>query len=464
MQLSSSWLDWITSLGHDTYAFPAWISEQQRDCVCRQNASARVRGDMFVCTTDGGRTRVDWRSEVNMSFCGSKLWLLEHMPSFDLHFLPGSVTVNSTSMLDDVVAFALMADRAANYAHTVPMALKFSYVLPFGSYHESRQNWRPLFFAKFFGLVQNATSVHEAIGRLIAPDVILDWNRHFWPSSPVQPPKDGSTYRIEWASSTSPPVYSPLEFVAYGYGSCSAWATYITYVLRAVGIPARQAGTPCWNSVYSGVDYRGLSARNPNVSLCWHGGSSATGHGGGFLNNHNWVEVFLPAKQSHGGGKGGAAAGESEAKGGEWTFINVPPPSKDPDAGLCGDNFDPAKGCGFDESAPPGHECDKVNGGPGAAMRDHEILAVTWSHESGEPPASEDLEGGPVLDVAGRTLTDGATPLTPLVWAPKLASPLGEPLRDVGLRVVNRTEFYRCKPTTRVVSPAMPGHGARAPQ
>ena len=54
-------------------------------------------------------------------------------------------------------------------------------------------------------------------------------------------------------------------------------------------------------------------------------------------------------------------------------------------------------------------------------------------------------EGGPVLSVAGKTLTDGKTPLTPLVWAPRLTSPLGQPMKDVGLRVVNRTEFYRCK-------------------
>ena len=55
--------------------------------------------------------------------------------------------------------------------------------------------------------------------------------------------------------------------------------------------------------------------------------------------------------------------------------------------------------------------------------------------------------GGPVIAVAGKYLSDGTTPLTPLVWAPQLASPLGEPLRNVGLRVVNRTMFYRCKPT-----------------
>jgi hypothetical protein len=52
-----------------------------------------------------------------------------------------------------------------------------------------------------------------------------------------------------------------------------------------------QVGTPCWNSLTPGADFRGLASANPNVSLCWEGGSAATGHGGAFLNNHNWVEV-----------------------------------------------------------------------------------------------------------------------------------------------------------------------------
>ena len=30
------------------------------------------------------------------------------------------------------------------------------------------------------------------------------------------------------------------------------------------------------------------------------------------------------------------------------------------------------------------------------------------------------------------------------VWAPRLASPLGEPLKSVGLRFINRTASYRC--------------------
>ena len=95
---------------------------------------------------------IDWKSTVAadraahvsggvppvLSFCDSKAWLLDHMPAFDLHFLPGSVAVNGTSMLDDNIAFVLMADRAAPWSASIPMEIKFSYLLPYASYHESR--------------------------------------------------------------------------------------------------------------------------------------------------------------------------------------------------------------------------------------------------------------------------------------------------------------------------------------
>ena len=420
---ADEWQTWIEHLGHDTYTYPPWISVQMNRCHCR-HASQRV-----VCFADS--SLVSWRTALEsngpLDFCTAKAWLLDHMPPFDLHFLPGSITANASSMLDDNIAFSLMADRAAPWSSTIPLATKLAYLLPYAGYHESRQNWRPLFFAKFFGIVANATSVEEAISRLIAPNVFTEWAQHYWPSSPRQFQTGADAYQIDWSSSTAPPVVGPLDFVAYGYGSCSAWATFLTYTLRSVGLAARQVGTPCWNSVYAGRDFRGLASVNANVSLCWSAGSSKLGHGGGFLNNHNWVEVYVPASST------GASS---------WSFINVPPGTKTLDGGLCGD-FDSLRGCGYDKTEPAGHECDSVDGGPGAAMRDHEIFAITWDL-AGEHDYA--FEGGEIVDVAQLTLSTGE-PVSPLVWSAALASPLGERLASTGLRVVNRTDHYRCKPT-----------------
>lgn len=435
------WRSWIANLGHDTYAYPSWVNDQIASCEC----------SAVGCFAAPSSVTVDWRAAPNLTYCVAKSWLLEHMPEFDKHFLPPSIAVNMSSMLDDHISFALMADAAAPWSASVPLAAKLAYLLPYAAYHEARQNWRPLLFAKFFAEVERAPTVADAVQALIAPNVFTNWTGHAWADAPPPPP--GADYQLHWSSSTNPPVVAPLDFVAYGYGSCTAWATLLAYAaqfcrnyraihrnaltpffrrlrytLRAVGVPARQAGTPCWNSEYSGVDYRGLASENENVRLCWHGGSAARGHGGGFLNNHNWVEYYDPADSA-------------------WHFVNVPPGTKAPDAGLCGDDFSAARGCGFNASAPPGTECDGVSGGPGAAMRDHEIFAATWSAE-GEGDA---IDGGPVVDGGALRLSSGE-PASPLVWAPALRSPLGEPLKGVGLRFVNRTEHYRCKPTTRRAS------------
>lgn len=129
-----------------------------------------------------------------------------------------------------------------------------------------------------------------------------------------------------------------------------------------------------------------------------------------------------------------------------WHIYNVPPTTKAPDDSLC-THFSPSQGCGFDPRAGAGHECDAVSGGPGAAMRDHEIFAITWSNSSDIPRHVDSSEGGPILSAVELYLSNGE-PGSPLVWSPRLSSPLGQSLRDVGLRVVNRTTAYRCKPTS----------------
>ena len=127
---SAPWTDWIAGLGHDTYAYPLWITEQQLRCRCDVTLSPPLRN--MTCFDP---QLVDWRKSVSraqsLDWCTAKAWLLEHMPEFDLHFLPNSVTVNATSMLDDVIAFSLMADRAAPWSASVPLATKLTYLLPY---------------------------------------------------------------------------------------------------------------------------------------------------------------------------------------------------------------------------------------------------------------------------------------------------------------------------------------------
>ena len=66
---------------------------------------------------------------------------------------------------------------------------------------------------------------------------------------------------------------------------------------------------------------------------------------------------------------------------------------------------------------------------------------MTWNFDNS---TSSSIEGGEILDVRNLQLSSGEH-VSPLVWSPILTSPIGEPLKDVGLRIVNRTDFYRCK-------------------
>ena len=61
-------------------------------------------------------------------------------------------------MFDDTIVFSLMALNASAWITNIPLDVKLTYILPYASYHEARSNWRPLFFAKFYELVANATT------------------------------------------------------------------------------------------------------------------------------------------------------------------------------------------------------------------------------------------------------------------------------------------------------------------
>lgn len=188
--MTTDWQGWLARFGHDDFNWPWFITSQILSCRCTLTSEAVANCSQLV---RGSWQPVSWRSAVQkdrvsllegrhadrdgaLTFCVSHAWLLEHMPSWDAQFLPPSVVANGSSMLEDNIAFALMADRATPWAVSLPLGLKLAYLLPYASYHESRQNWRPLFFAKFFPVVAGARSTTEALGRLVSPNRFLNWS------------------------------------------------------------------------------------------------------------------------------------------------------------------------------------------------------------------------------------------------------------------------------------------------
>ena len=104
----AEWTDWLARFGHDDYVYPWWISSQMLACNCTAPPARCVLSD-----GRGGERRVDWRAAVAddaarrsargasadgaLTYCIGKAWLLEHMPPFDLAYLPPAVSVNGTS-------------------------------------------------------------------------------------------------------------------------------------------------------------------------------------------------------------------------------------------------------------------------------------------------------------------------------------------------------------------------------
>merc|ERR1740121_739138 len=229
----------------------------------------------------------------------------------------------------------------------------------------------------------------------------MNWTARQWPDFPGRR-APGNAYELgPFALGSTPPAVAPFDVVAFGYASCTGWAKFLASALNAVGVPAREVGSPCWNT----VEFAGLARDNPNVSACWSGGRAGGPVGGKYLNNHEWVEYY-------------------DNMAGDWHFVDVATSSSGESTWFCGTFTD---GC----------ECQSP---AGKASQDHDILAPTWA-----PVGEVQLNGGPVLNVATDLQLSNGAFVSPLVWSPNLRSPLGRPLKDVGLRVVNRTEFYRCK-------------------
>ena len=203
---------------------------------------------------------------------------------------------------------------------------------------------------------------------------LMNWTAHAWPGY-----SGWAANRYElgpFVSGSTPPVVSPADFALYGYGSCTAWAKFLASALKAVGVPAREVGAPCWNT----GTFRGLAAENPGVADCWAGGPPGGPSGGAYLHNHNWVEYWDNVARA-------------------WRFLDVAVSSASESTWFCGSYSDSA-GCRCDSPA-------------GKAGKDHEVQP-----EIKAPETEAEGPGG-----LGPSFRGPASALSSLaeVWGPSFA-------------------------------------------
>ncbi|WP_300724057.1 transglutaminase domain-containing protein [uncultured Alistipes sp.] len=160
-------------------------------------------------------------------------WLLNRMT-------PGDRDTMRLDLLRENVAYACRARREFPWAKALPEEIFRNEVLPYASVDEVRDAWRRDFYERFAPRVAGCSDMRAAIDTVnrILPEVV----------------------GVEYNTLREKTNQSPAESMRQGMASCTGLSILLVDALRAVGIPARFAGTAAWH------DERG---------------------------NHSWTEVWI---------------------------------------------------------------------------------------------------------------------------------------------------------------------------
>ncbi|MFC2411903.1 MAG: transglutaminase family protein [Bacteroides sp.] len=162
-------------------------------------------------------------------------FLIAYMPQRDLESMRS----------DDLLANVGLAYEARNrfaWAREVPDSIFLNDVLPYAVLNEERDQWREQLYHLFTPYVDTCRTLEEAI---------MAVNRNI-----------AQAVKVEYNTAREKPDQNPSESMRQGMASCSGLSILLVDALRAVGIPARIAGTANWH------DNRG----NHNWCEVWAGG------------------------------------------------------------------------------------------------------------------------------------------------------------------------------------------------
>jgi predicted esterase len=148
-------------------------------------------------------------------------FLIAYMPERDSKSL-------SANFLLENVRYAYVAWHEAPWRDRISKAMFLNNVLPYACINERRDDWRRDFFEKFKPLVADAESPGEAA-------VILNQ-------------KIFSMLQVRFSRQRVKADQSPYETIEAGTASCTGLSVLLVAACRAVGIPARFAGTPSWTN------------------------------------------------------------------------------------------------------------------------------------------------------------------------------------------------------------------------
>jgi hypothetical protein len=149
-------------------------------------------------------------------------FLVVNMPQRDLETL-------SAEFLLENVAYAYRAFEETPWKDRMSNEMFLNDILPYANISERRDNWRKDFYERFSPIVKDCKSPGEAghlLNQTIFKQLGIKFNRR--PGRADQ---------------------SPYETLEAHVASCSGLSIFLVNACRAVGVPARFAGTPMWTSM-----------------------------------------------------------------------------------------------------------------------------------------------------------------------------------------------------------------------
>lgn len=146
-------------------------------------------------------------------------YLIAYMPEYDLKSIPADLLI-------DNVHYAYIARNQYEWCKTLPDSVFLNEVLPYHNVTENRDNWRKDFYDRFSPYVKDCKTLKEAVyavNKNVRDELLVDY----------------STKRR--ASDQG-----PFESMESKMASCTGLTILLNDAFRAVGIPARFAGTANW--------------------------------------------------------------------------------------------------------------------------------------------------------------------------------------------------------------------------
>ncbi|MCP4174485.1 MAG: polyhydroxyalkanoate depolymerase [Fuerstiella sp.] len=148
-------------------------------------------------------------------------FLVAWMPERDL------TSLSAEALLENV-RLAYQAWNEARWKDDVPEPMFLNNILPYASINERRDDWRQNFRQQFQPLVKDATSPSQATAIL---------NQKIF-----------RLLNVRYSTKRRRADQGPAESIRSGLASCTGLSVLLIDACRAVGIPARFAGTPLWTN------------------------------------------------------------------------------------------------------------------------------------------------------------------------------------------------------------------------